>query len=110
ARGELEKQLGDILKQLQQITEQLDFRHYAADFDAVLLNPERHLYLETASMKLDGMGICREGDEACSTDLVFSDLIGWERRRWTVTLVHCSHFADATMAGRLEAGERWLGP
>jgi hypothetical protein len=107
-REELEPRWRDLLARLQALHQELDLRQYGEDFDAVLLCPERHLYLEETAMVLDDMGI-RRGENG-GDRVEFCDLIGRDRRRWTVTLVHCGHLAgEPTLAERLDTGQRWLG-
>lgn len=108
ARPALEARWQELLVRLQGLSQELDLRQVGEDFDAVLLHPGQHLYLEETAMYLDGMGIRRGangGDE-----VRFCDLIGRDRRRWTVTLVHCGHLSsEATLGERLDTGQRWLG-
>jgi hypothetical protein len=90
ARPVLEKALSKMLTSLQSTTRSLDLHHYVDDFEAVLLNPEQHLRLNQAPMILDSMGIRRDGDgSAQGTPIIFNDLIGFDRRDWTVTMVYC---------------------
>lgn len=109
-RAEFAGRLEQTLGRLGQVTESLDLRRYAEDFDAVLLTPERYVFLERAAMTLDGMGRLREPD-ASGADLVeFCDLVGRDRRRWTVAVMHCERVQDeATIGDRLLLAERWLG-
>jgi len=109
-RREWEEKLSENLAQLGVVAASLDLRRYADDFDAVLLEPERHVYLDRASMVLDGMGVLREPDAAGSREIIFCDLIGRDRRRWTVAMMHCDRLMDeATMGDRLASAQRWLG-
>jgi hypothetical protein len=39
---------------------------------------------------------------------VFNELIGFDRRDWTVTMVHCSNIQSETFAARLETAYRML--
>lgn len=107
ARPALESELREVLRQSQRLTAALDLGQYGKDFKAVLLKPERHLYLESSTFYLDEMGIRRE---AAGTAVTFCDLFGRDRRRWTVTLVHCGNvLAEATLSDRLQTAHRWLG-
>jgi hypothetical protein len=90
-RPALKKELSRMLTSLQNTTRSLDLHHYLDDFKAVLLNPEQHLHLNQAPMILDSMGIRRNGDGSeQGTQIIFNDLIGFDRRDWTVTMVYCS--------------------
>jgi hypothetical protein len=108
-REELQASLQAILARLSQVTASLDLRRYAEDFDAVLLAPEQHVYLNEIAMTLDGMGVLRqEGERLDGKPVRFADLIGRDRRRWTVTLVHCQGIGRPTLAEQLEKANRWL--
>ncbi|MDD5366283.1 MAG: hypothetical protein PHR30_13170 [Gallionellaceae bacterium] len=109
-RRELETRLQHILHRLGQVTELLDLRRYGDDFEAVLMVPERHVYTERAEMVLDGMGLLQEPDASGSTRIEFCDLVGRDRRRWTVAMMYCDRVRDeATMGDRLMLAQRWLG-
>jgi len=109
-RDELEPQLRQTLGDLGRVAAGLDLRRYGEDFDAVLLAPERHVFLERTAMTLDGMGLLREPDSSGSTQIEFCDLIGRDRRRWTVAMMYCDRLGDeASMGERMERAQRWLG-
>ena len=104
----LQAELQAILAKLTEVTASLDLRRYPEDFDAVLLSPEKHVYLNEIVMVLDGMGIRRVEERVDGKEVHFADLIGRDRRRWTVTLVHCQGIGRPTMAEQLEKANRWL--
>lgn len=109
ARPALEKELSRMLSDTQTTTRSLDLHHYLDDFKAVLLNPEQHLRLNQFAMTLDSMGIRRDNDETAQGEpIIFNDLIGFDRRDWTVTLVHCRNVQSETFAARLETAYRRL--
>lgn len=109
-RDELEPQLRETLDRLGRVSAALDLRRYGEDFDAVLLTPERYVFLERTAMILDGMGLLREPDSSGSTQVEFCDLIGRDRRRWTVAMMYCDRLRDeSTMGERMELAQRWLG-
>lgn len=109
-REVLEQELNACLQRLTQIMESLDLRRYAEDIDAVLLAPERYVYLQETEMDLDGMGLLREHGAVGSRRVKFCDLIGRDRRHWTVTLVYCDQVHDQlAMGDRFALAERWLG-
>lgn len=109
ARADLERQLQEILAKLTAVTASLDLRRFADDFDAVLLEPGAYVYLNEVGMVLDGMGIRRtEGEAPDGKAVSFADLVGRDRRRWTVTLVHCQGIGRPTLAEQLEKANRWL--
>lgn len=109
ARPALVEEMAKLLSQTQEISASLDLGNYLHDFEAVLLNPAQYLRLERTSMYLDGMGIKREpGEDASDQPVEFNDLIGFDRRQWTVTLVHCADIHVESYAEKLEAAYRRL--
>lgn len=109
ARPALAEEMTKLLSKTQQVVSSLDLGNYLHDFEAVLLEPEQHLRLEKTAMFLDDMGIKREPGEGVQGEPVeFNDLIGFDRRQWTVTLVHCSDIHVESYAERLEAAYRQL--
>ncbi|WP_165873482.1 hypothetical protein, partial [Parasulfuritortus cantonensis] len=109
-RAECEAGLQDTLERLGRVTETLDLRRYAEDFDAVMLAPERHLSIERTRMALDAMGMLREPEPDGRDEVEFCDLLGRDRRRWTVVLMYCDQVRDETAMGdRLSMAQRWLG-
>lgn len=108
-RPALEKELAELLSSMSSVAGALDLSRYVEAFESVLLNPEQHLRLNQYPMILDSMGIQREGDEAKRGEqIIFNELIGFDRRDWTVTLVHCRDIQSETFASRLEAAYRRL--
>ena len=108
-RPALEKELARMLSSIQVTTHSLDLHNYLDDFKAVLLNPEQHLRLNQCPMILDSMGIRRDSDEMTPGEpILFNDLIGFDRRDWTVTIVHCRNIQSETFAARLETAYRRL--
>lgn len=108
-RPALEAQLAGMISRLQSSSSALELSNYAADFEAVLLHPEEYLHLEQTAINLDGMGIRRNGDEASQGELIlFNDLIGYDRRDWTVTIVRCSNLQNESFAEKLDKAYRRL--
>jgi hypothetical protein len=108
-RPALEKKLAALLADIQASARATDLRHYAEHFEAVLQNPEQHLRLKQSVMVLDSMGIKRsDGADAASEPVVFNDLIGFDRRDWTVTMTRCRDIKVESFAERLESAYRTL--
>ncbi len=108
-RGALAEEMAQLLKRTQNLVASLDLGNYLEDFETIFLHPEQHLRIEKVAMFLDDMGIKREPGEGAPGDPVeFNDLIGFDRRQWTVTLVHCSDVRVESYAERLEAAYRRL--
>ena len=97
-RASLEQSLENIVNEMQKSAASLDLRHHIEDFESVLLNPGHYLELNRTELILDDMGIRRQEEDAIhGKQIIFNDLLGFDRRRWTVTLIHCSkmEFDDA---------------
>lgn len=109
-RPDLQQRLDALLADLAKAHAALDLRHMAGDFDEILLSPEHYLSLEHVTLRLDGMGVLRAGDADANTHaLDFTDLIGRDRRRWTVVMVRCHPRPELlAIADRLREAGRWL--
>jgi hypothetical protein len=109
SRPVLQEQLTRLVADLQSAIGTLELDRYQEDFVAVLLEPAQHLRLTQTAIRLDSMGIRRDNaGEAHGETLVFDDLIGYDRRNWTVTMVHCSDLQYEEFASRLERAYRTL--
>jgi hypothetical protein len=109
-RPEYEAGLRRVLDRLGELVAALELDHYHKDFEIVLLEPEKYVFLEYAEMNLDSMGIVRQPDTSGSAEVRFCDLIGRDRRRWTVVIMYCIDVKNrATITDRLASAQRWLG-
>lgn len=108
-RAELRKHLARLMERLQIGVGALELEQYPEYFASVLLEPAQHLRLEQTRIRLDSMGI-RHPDEDVDQGqvFVFDDLIGYDRRNWTVTLVRCNDIPHEAYASRLEQAYRTL--
>lgn len=105
-REQLQRELVASQADLRAATDKLDLRHYPDYIDAVLLQPQTHLRLERVNLCIDDMGIkCEAGQ---GREIVCFDLIGRDRRRWCVALLHCQSPDIVPMGERLEQASRWL--
>lgn len=108
-RAALEEQLTGLLNSLQAAASSLELHNYAADFESVLRHPEEYLRLDQTTIILDNMGIRRTAD---STEpgkaITFSDLIGYDRRDWTVALVRLTDLQNESFADKLDLAYRKL--
>lgn len=108
-RPDMEQRLEKLTDNLQYVIESLDLERYAEDFEAVLLQPQQHLRLQQIEINLDSMGIRRTGDEADrGKAIVFSELVGYDRRDWAVTVVRCLNLQQENFAARLDEAYRRL--
>lgn len=108
-RAITEQHLSALSAELQATVESLELSRYLADFEAVLLHPEEYLHLNQTSLILDSMGIKRTSDDSGrGQPLVFSELIGYDRRDWTLAIVHCTNIEYHSFAERLDKAYRSL--
>jgi len=108
-RPALEKELSRMISSMQATSSSLELRNYVTDFEAVLLHPEEYLRMDKTPIILDGMGIRRDGDGTNRGEpIMFNDLVGYDRRDWTVTMVHCSNLQSESFATRLDDAYRKL--
>ncbi len=109
SRPALQEELSRLLSKLQDTSNSLDFGHYLQDFEAVMLNPEQHLRLQQIKMALDSMGVVQNQNNSVQTQpVVFNDLVGFDQRNWTVTMVHCKDMHSETFSTRLDNACRTL--
>ncbi len=108
-RAGIEKRMTELAGELQLIIESLELDHYLADFEAVLLHPEKYLRLKQTAITLDGMGIRRNKDDVeQGEELKLSELIGYDHRDWTVTIVRYTNLQHESFAEKLDKAYRYL--
>ena len=108
-RAVMEERLNELGTGLESIVESLELDHYLEDFEAVLLHPEKYLHLKQSTITLDSMGIQRNTDDIeQSNELKLSELIGYDRRDWTVTIVRYTNLQYETFAEKLDKAYRYL--
>jgi len=108
-RPALEQELSGMISSMQSTGSLLELRNYVADFEAVLLHPEEYLRLVQNAINLDSMGIRRAADDAERGEaILFNDLVGYDRRDWTVTIVRCSNLQNESFAEKLDKAYRRL--
>lgn len=108
-RTALEAQLAALMSRLHATVSSLELDSYFEDFESVLLHPEEHLRMDQTPVVMDSMGIRRMADDTeRGTTIVFNELIGYDRREWTVTLVRCTHLQNVSFADKLDQAYRRL--
>lgn len=108
-RPALQEKLSQMLARMQSTAGSLDLRNYIEDFEAVLLNPQQHLRLNQVPIALDSMGISRDSADTNQDKVVlFSELVDFDRRNWTVTLVHCGNMQSKEFVIKLDKAYRKL--
>ena len=108
-RATREVELAKLLSKLGSASQRLNLDRMPGYFQELLGKPEDVVRLEQQRLRLDGMGILRSENDAVDSKLIeFTDLLGQDRRRWTVTLVHCGHPELPPLSERLENANRWL--
>jgi hypothetical protein len=109
AHAKAELRMTALMTELQAAVESLELKNYLADFEAVLLHPEEYLHMNQTSLILDSMGIKRTANDGeHGRALVFSELIGYDRRDWTMTIVRCVNLEYESFAKRLDKAYRSL--
>lgn len=104
----LQKKINSLLGRMQALTRTLDLRSYARDFHTVMTNAGNYLRLVQRPLYLDSMGIRRNEQHEDAVELQFSELIGFDRRLWTVTMVHFREIHIDTFANMLDKAYRGL--
>jgi hypothetical protein len=108
-RAAIEERLTMLADGMQSVIESLEVDHYLEDFEAVLLHPEEYLHLSQTSIRLDSMGIRRTADDTeRGQEFMLSELIGYDQRDWTVTIVRCTNLQFETFAEKLDKASRYL--
>ena len=108
-RAAAEERMNKLAGGLQAVIESLEPEHFLADFEAVLLHPEEYLRLNQTLITLDSMGIQRTADDTGQgKEFMLSELIGYDRRDWTVTIVRCTNLQYETFAEKLDKAYRYL--
>lgn len=111
-RPALEDKLAALMNGLQASIAALELPNYHEDFAAVMLAPAQHIRLSQTRMTLDSMGIERQGGDRLAgspgEEIVFNDLIGFDRRDWTVIMVCCHDVVFDSFSARLEDAKRTL--
>ena len=108
-RAALDQEASQLLTLLTEATQRLNLDHLPALFDTLLRTPETLVRLEQRQFRLDAMGIQRtQADTGISHALTFTDLLGQDRRRWSVALVRIPYQELPPLAERLQDANRWL--
>lgn len=108
-RPALQAELNNMIASMQSVAGAMDLHNYLEDFEAILLSPEQHLHLNKTSFILDRMGSRHDSIKPGQHDGVFfSELVDFDRRNWTVTMVHFHKIARATFSTKLENESRKL--
>jgi hypothetical protein len=109
-RGDIQKGLDRILKQLGDATQCLDQNNLAEIFATVLSHPEDCLYLRKQTLMLDNMGVLRhQGDGVDASEMTFVELIERYCEPRTVLLIHCPDIRPMSNMERMEEASRLLG-
>lgn len=103
------KALNELIRKAQLSSKLLGLNNLYKHFATVLQHPEQYLRLKRVGLVMDSMGVLQnhQGSDL-NKPVVFSDLVGFDQRAWTVTLVHFSDIEGKTFATRLEDACRRL--
>jgi hypothetical protein len=105
---ELEAQLAQLREQLEPLSYEFELSRYGKLFDAFMAEPQQHLRLEQCEMPIDMRGVMRESTDRLAGRFIFYDLVGRDRRRWTLCPVRLSvdELQQAMHCG--SDRERWM--
>lgn len=106
-RAALQAQHDALLAEMQTQTGKLAPDAALDAFNAVLNAPEAVLRLERSTLTMNDMGIVCEPREGGKT-FDFFDLVGRDRRRWTLFKVHYQLEHPPSWSERLQEAHRWL--
>jgi len=106
-REALQAQHDALLTDMQAQAQKLAPESALDAFNAVMQDPAKHLRLEPDEITLNDIGIlCAEADGGHR--LLFQDLVGRDRRRWSVMRVRFTLNHAPSMSERLAEAHRWL--
>ena len=98
-----------LSNQIRSLVQLQKFDRAPEQFSRIVDDPKRYLRLETKRYHFDAMGVVRPLGFVEATNLVeFKDLIGRDRRIWTISLVRFTYPEQADFSRRLEQASRWL--
>ena len=103
----LQAELDALAPHWQSVAAELELSRHAEHLERVLLHPEQYLRLEHQTLHLDDMNIRRAPGPGVR-EIPVTDLLGRDRRRWTVALLHCQQPGIAPVAEQLDQASRWL--
>lgn len=102
----LEQELERLQRSTQAIRSSLEVTSYVDDFEAVMLHPEEYLHIVQTPFS---MGARPDGHNSMGDDEhMLNELIGYDRRDWTVTMVRCSDVLCEPYLGRTGGARRKL--
>lgn len=99
--GGEEARLDSLRRELARLEEEYSLSNYSSLLAQFIENRQQHLRLEQNEIPIDMRGVKRESNERLAGRFTFHDLIGRDRRRWTLypvllpvevlyDVVHCS--------------------
>lgn len=107
ARG-LEQKLQAIRHELSGLESEFALQNYSRLINAYIDKRHDYLRIEQQAMPIDMRGVMRQSDERLAGSFTFCDLIGRDRRRWTLQPVRLV-VAELQQAMNCGSGpERWM--
>jgi hypothetical protein len=105
---EMEGKLLQLRAQIDRLNSEYVLSNYYRSFETVMAMPQQYLSLEQCEMPIDMRGVMRESEERLAGNFVFYDLVGRDRRRWTLCPVRLpvEELGDAMHCGSEK--ERWM--
>jgi hypothetical protein len=81
---EIEAQLRQVREQLEPLRQEYKLTNYHKLFDTFMAEPEQYLSMERCEIPIDMRGVMRESHDRLAGNFMFYDLVGRDRRRWTL--------------------------
>lgn len=103
-----EQKLQHLRERLAELDAHYDLNHYHKLFDEFMAQAPQHLRLELNEIPIDMRGVKRNSDDRLAGRFTFHELVGRDRRRWTLIPVclPVAKFQDAMQCG--SGTERWM--
>lgn len=83
-RENIEAQLTQLREQLKPLSREYELSNYDKLLDTFMAQPEPYLRLESCEIPIDMRGVMRVSTERLAGRFCFYDLVGRDRRRWTL--------------------------
>ncbi len=104
----MEAELESVRRQLDEANDDYGLKHYHLIFEAFMDVATQYLRLEQVEMPIDMRGVMRESDERLAGKFVMHDLIGRDRRNWTLWPVRLPLQELREDMVRASEKERWM--
>ncbi len=106
----LQEELAQLRQQLGELGKDYELVNYHKLFDSFMAEPQQHLQLLRDEIPIDMRGVMRDSHDRLAGRFEFADLVGRDRRRWTLCPVRMPviELQEAMHCGVVSSKERWL--